>query len=1000
MKTIHCLMSGGVVASFLFAAAAFLPGSAETIPYLLESEPPSTSPDTFIWATDPGVRYDLWESGDLDDWQRVDGFPMEATGLSMEYAFTPDTRKFFRIESLDEQPPLVAGQYPAVDGFAVGRFADITVKLEDATGIDPATIQLTVGALGTFAESSTELTFAAETITFDSGGDTALGGWGETITATLVVDDTLGNRLTHTWSFRLEPEPQAAEGIFVFGSPTAQRAGQRVVGPAAALASRFPAPAGPQRANDPPPWEIDEVLADRIVITYEAGGAPAFSDGQLICNLAPATESEIFYRRVLSTTDDAANLELTVMTEDADLTEFLPQGAVAFSPDSVVYETGADGTLVRALSVDGEVTFPRVGYDLSGTSLALREDGFEFTLADLATVSVGDDPDFLTVTADEWFWWLTPRLNVALETQGFGVKSFEAIASGQVSTALALDISALLVGAKTETTLFDLPEASEPKHVVLIGVVPIPIPPFGIPVYGVLGFDFLVKSEAEAQVLLESGFAWRQEFNASFGVDYTQAEGLEWIRSFQASAPDIEPTTLDLTGEFDLKLILEPRLEFLVYGLAGMRASIEPSGGLHTWASTSGDYGGQLEADLDFVLGTAGLLPEAELSLNVWHDEWPLTDQELVFKTQPSSQTVAPNAGVSFTCAMDAPSPPSFQWFHNGSPIPGQTSRSLFLPRVNAGHAGGYFVRATVDRTSPLEDLIADSEVATLTVQEEAPKNVDSDGDGVPDIHETNTGVWVSDTDRGTNPYRWDSDGDGLSDGAETNTRSYVSRGDTGTDPNEWDTDGDGVNDKREIDLGRDPSSDLTPVAESFPDAIGDVSVGSFPALDVRSVTVIVDDWRQRITFKIELEGDVFDLGWGKYCIGIRSSNGGDTAGSAWERPISMPSGMTHWIGSWVDTGGWAGVWAYQDGNWGAAPSGAANTQANISINGKTVAISTSLGSLGLSLGETFQFDVYTTSGGGGDSAADALSISTPSVTSWLEPYASVAPADFTIPNP
>jgi hypothetical protein len=44
--------------------------------------------------------------------------------------------------------------------------------------------------------------------------------------------DTLGHVLTNTWSFRLEPEPETAANVFVFGSPPAQRMGQKVRGPA------------------------------------------------------------------------------------------------------------------------------------------------------------------------------------------------------------------------------------------------------------------------------------------------------------------------------------------------------------------------------------------------------------------------------------------------------------------------------------------------------------------------------------------------------------------------------------------------------------------------------------------------------------------------------------------------------------------------------------------------------------------------------------------------
>ena len=41
----------------------------------------------------------------------------------------------------------------------------------------------------------------------------------------------------------------------------------------------------------------------------------------------------------------------------------------------------------------------------------------------------------------------------------------------------------------------------------------------------------------------------------------------------------------------------------------------------------------------------------------------------------------------------------------------------------------------------------------------------DSDGDGVPDIYETGTGIYVSPTDTGTSSTNPDTDGDGLTDG-------------------------------------------------------------------------------------------------------------------------------------------------------------------------------------------------------------------------------------------
>ncbi len=75
------------------------------------------------------------------------------------------------------------------------------------------------------------------------------------------------------------------------------------------------------------------------------------------------------------------------------------------------------------------------------------------------------------------------------------------------------------------------------------------------------------------------------------------------------------------------------------------------------------------------------------------------------------------------------------------------------------------------------------------------PLLIDTDVDGVPDGAETGTGIWTGPNDRGTNPVVADSDGDGWSDGIETNTGVFVGPADTGTHPLLPDTDADGAND-------------------------------------------------------------------------------------------------------------------------------------------------------------------------------------------------------------
>jgi len=152
------------------------------------------------------------------------------------------------------------------------------------------------------------------------------------------------------------------------------------------------------------------------------------------------------------------------------------------------------------------------------------------------------------------------------------------------------------------------------------------------------------------------------------------------------------------------------------------------------------------------------------------------------------------------------------------------------------------------------------------------------------------------------------------------------------------------------------------------------------------------------ISFTINILGDIQSTDWGKYMIGIDSVAGGDTNGNGWARPISMSSGMNYWFGGWVDAPtDNIQLWNYDSGAW-------TNTAVYTStINPNSVVYSVPLSALGLSAGNSFTFDIYSSGGGGGDSAIDALSLSTPTVTGWSGPYdsgANVSTYQVLIPEP
>lgn len=83
---------------------------------------------------------------------------------------------------------------------------------------------------------------------------------------------------------------------------------------------------------------------------------------------------------------------------------------------------------------------------------------------------------------------------------------------------------------------------------------------------------------------------------------------------------------------------------------------------------------------------------------------------------------------------------------------------------------------------------------------------VDRDNDGIPDLYETNTGVFVDENNTGTNPNNADTDGDGMSDGFEVDNglNPFVN------DAND-DADNDGLTNLEEFLRGSDPNNAADP---------------------------------------------------------------------------------------------------------------------------------------------------------------------------------------------
>ena len=164
----------------------------------------------------------------------------------------------------------------------------------------------------------------------------------------------------------------------------------------------------------------------------------------------------------------------------------------------------------------------------------------------------------------------------------------------------------------------------------------------------------------------------------------------------------------------------------------------------------------------------------------------------------------------------------------------------------------------------------------------------------------------------------------------------------------------------------------LPTMADTFNDATGDFTGGN-SSLDITSVSVVND--ATTLTFTINLAADPAANSWHNYYVGIvkPSASGGGVfnATGGWGKDIQMSSGgMDYVLASWNPPGSGASILAWDGASTWTSVNGSAG------VGASSVTIPVALSALGLSIGDTIGFDVWTTDSGG-DTVLDALSDST-----------------------
>lgn len=121
--------------------------------------------------------------------------------------------------------------------------------------------------------------------------------------------------------------------------------------------------------------------------------------------------------------------------------------------------------------------------------------------------------------------------------------------------------------------------------------------------------------------------------------------------------------------------------------------------------------------------------------------------------------------------------------------------------------------------------LMADTD-GNLAVLPLTVNDTDTDGDGIPDSVETDTGIYIGVGDTGTDPFSADTDEDGLPDAWEIAKGTAPNEEDADADP-----DGDGLTNLQEYQQGTDPLNAMPAAPVLATPADGAVGVGLQPTL-------------------------------------------------------------------------------------------------------------------------------------------------------------------------
>jgi hypothetical protein len=639
------------------------------------------------WDSQVGASYYIESVNDMGEtWALAEPQPVTATSDTTEWVVeVAGQSKFFRVRSGDFggdgggiAPLRVALEPSPRDGaFAIPKLAPISVELPNPQLIDPDSIQITIGSLGTFDLNHPAMSYEQGTLMFDTSMAGALGDFESIVSAQVVYSESQGERYEYSWSFRLQKETILNGEVFVLGSNEAQSQGQ-ALNPRQKLVYDQVVPASssfvPLQNTGNSPWMLEEVLEDSLVFSYEGDIPPSFQKGQFLANLTPTRLEESFYREVIEVEDDVPeDGKITVTTKFAGWVKIFEQVSILANPSvSKLLEITKDGLLVDASTT----------YELGG------EVTEEWKSTDTTFTLNGN-------------WKLTPTVRLAVDIQGFQVEDFFFRQAGVFETSVNAAVATL--GPELDYKKDTKDPIFEKDHLLFIG--------FAGPVPVWVDVEFALNAEVGMNVTSVASLATGISKKETYWSEIVYSQRNPSLNGLFAPPPQTEltyvPLTFELSGEANAYAKLIPQLDVRLDSLFGVYANITPEVGLNGQAkfvnaeleSASFDLYGKIElnAGLSLFGKDPDELPKLEpieLASITWFEK--KLDTRLAIITQPQDQIVHEGSQVVLEVEVTSDIGVEYQWWNRNGPLEGETGPSLIIENYSENtDFGSYFVRLT-----------------------------------------------------------------------------------------------------------------------------------------------------------------------------------------------------------------------------------------------------------------------------------------------------------------